>query len=165
MIRNVTRPAQAEAIANDDFICIESYAGYRTYDKHPLGSQHLLKPDVDNEKLGLTALDALARSWLVCSSGALNQLSRDEERLRYADWASSMMSRYGYKSKRALFNNMRNCTIRRVKDTIILMPSIHQGLDCWIREKNDGIEDVYAPAGSTPTEIGVALRLAFDRCV
>jgi len=74
------------------------------------------------------------------------------------------MDRYGYRTKRALFKNMKSCGILAEGDVIIISPSRHEKLEAWGREKGDGIEDVVIEANRSPSEIGAALRLAFSRC-
>jgi len=82
---------------------------------------------------------------------------------RYAEWTKDLMARYGYKTKRALFKNMKNCSIAKMSGVITIKPSHHEKLERWTSEK-DEFEDVVIPAESTPAEIGAALRLAFSRC-
>jgi hypothetical protein len=84
---------------------------------------------------------------------------------RFAEWVNSLMTRQGYKTKGALFRNMKHCNITLSKGTIRIRPMIHRKMAAWAREKNDGIEDVYIAADSLTNEIGAALRLGFSRCV
>jgi len=74
------------------------------------------------------------------------------------------MERYGYRTRRALFKDMEYCGIFRKDEKIVFWPLIHKKLELWSRLKSDGIEDVIVPANGSPSEIGAALRLAFDRC-
>ena len=75
-----------------------------------------------------------------------------------------MMTRFGFKTIRALYKNMMNCGIRSKAGVITIAPTHHERLCGWSREKGDGIEDVLIPATSAPVEVGAALRLAFSRC-
>jgi hypothetical protein len=75
------------------------------------------------------------------------------------------MAGRGYKTKTALFQNMKLCSITLSKGTIKIDPTIHEKLEAWGRNKGDGIEDVLVPANSSASEIGAALRLGFSRCV
>jgi len=45
-----------------------------------------------------------------------------------------------------------------------ISPMRHEKLESWGREKDDGIEDVFIPADSSPIVVGEALLLAFSRC-
>lgn len=75
------------------------------------------------------------------------------------------MVRYGYKTAKSLFKNMKNCSIEKVDGEIKISPSRHEKLEAWARTKDDGIEDVVIPVVSSPREIGQALRTAFSRCI
>jgi hypothetical protein len=83
---------------------------------------------------------------------------------RYTTRIERQMSRYSYKTKRALFKGMKTCFIERAGGVINFGPSRNEKPEVWVRSKEDGFEDVVIPAESTRTEIGAALRLAFSRC-
>lgn len=176
-MNNVKRKYSAHAIENGDFICIETYSGYRggTH-ADPKGASHLLPPDTTDAQLGEALVDALARSRFVLPAPRKDiwthpdvTFDRDlydheQVQARYRQWTSCLMARYGYKTKRALFKNMKNCSIELDGDVITICPSFHEKLETW---SGEGItEEDYAilPANSSPSEIGAALRLAFSRC-
>lgn len=83
---------------------------------------------------------------------------------QYANWVAMLMEKYSYKSKKALFRDMKNCGIHLVNNMITISPTRHEKLEAWGRTKGDGIEDVILPADSSPAEIGAGLRLALSRC-
>lgn len=84
---------------------------------------------------------------------------------RYAEWTQDLMARYGYKTKRALFKDMKNVSIESKNGVMTFSPSHHEKMEAWGREKGrDSFEDVMVSASSTAAEIGAALRLAFSRC-
>ena len=70
------------------------------------------------------------------------------------------MEKYGYKTKRSMFKNMKSVSIQRKENQIIFGPSHHEKLEVWGRTKGD----IIIPANSSPAEVGAALRLAFSRC-
>jgi len=74
------------------------------------------------------------------------------------------MERYGYKTKHALFKNMKSCGIVISGGQLVFSPSHHDKLDSWSRSKDDGIEDVIISSDCPYAEVGAALRLAFSRC-
>lgn len=175
-MNDVVKSAWAGAICNGDFICVETYSGYRSSRRDPKGAQHLLVPDVSDEALGAAFLDALARSRFVLSEPRADVWIHPEAEFdsdlydykqgieRYAEWAKTLMGRYGYKTKRALFKEMKNCSIESQNGTITIRPSHHEKLEAW---SGDGIGKenyVLISANSPPAEIGAALRLAFSRC-
>jgi hypothetical protein len=74
------------------------------------------------------------------------------------------MERYGYKKRRAMFVNMKSCSVCSQEGKIIFGPTNHVKLEAWGRNKSDGIEDVIIPATSSAVEAGAALKEAFSRC-
>lgn len=174
---DVIRGYWACAKNNGDFICVETWSGYRGgSDLDYKAKQHLLAPDVSDEALGIAVLDALAHSRFVLPApraGSTYPPNLEFDMIlcdyklkaeRYTKWVTDLMAHYGYKTKRALFKNMHSCGIDQYSDSIKIRPSHHEKLEAWGREKDDGIEDVIIPANSIPVEIGAALRLAFSRC-
>lgn len=172
---DIVKSAWAGAIYNGDFICVETYSGYRSSRSDPKGTQHLLIPDVSCEVLGVALLDALAHSRFVLPEPRSDVWVHPEAEFdsdlydykrgieRYAEWTKALMKRYGYKTKRALFKNMKSCNIESQNGTITIRPSYHEKLEMW---SGDGIskDDYVVIPASSPAEIGAALRLAFSRC-
>jgi hypothetical protein len=178
-MREVTRGAWAQAICNSKFICVETYSGYGGgHSRDPKGKQHFLDSGAPDESLGNAVLDALAhsRSFVASAPRTDVQLHPEVEfdmelydykltAERYVAWVKELMERYGYKTKRALFKDMKTCFIARVGSSITFRPSRHEKLELWGRSKGDEFEDVVIPADSTPAEIGAAMRLGFSRCI
>jgi hypothetical protein len=175
-MNEITKVAWANAKFNGDFILVETFSGYTSSMRDPKGKQRFLAPDANDEELGLAVLDALASSrfvlpgprtdvWIHPDAGFDMELyDYRQTAARYAAWTKDLMARYGYKTKRALFKNMKSCSIERKGGTITISPSHHEKLEAWSREKDDGIEDAVIAADAKPAEIGAALRLAFSRC-
>jgi len=168
----VTRGYWAAAVSNADFICVDTFSGYRGgTDRDPKGKQHLLSPDACDQALGEAVLDALAHSrWVLPArregstypAGVEFDMSICDYEVNNSAWMSGLMERYGYKNKGALFKGMKNVTIVSKDGVLKLEPWHHKRLDAW-----EGIvagATVVIPATSTPEEIGAALRLALSRC-
>jgi hypothetical protein len=167
-MNEVMKASWASARATRDFICIDTCSGYRATATDPKGKQHLLPPDVSDQDLGVAVLDALANSRFV------PPLEQPEEDLdlfdvariehRYSEWAKHLMETYGYKTKRALFSEMKHCNLELRQGTITICPTHHRSLEAWggggISEENY----VRTSSDSPPEGIGAALRLAFTRC-
>lgn len=165
---DVVITAWAGAVDNGDFVCVETYSGYSLTGRDPEGAQHLLAPQANDHQLGVAVLDALGRSRFI------SPLEDPEEDLaffdlestakQYEEWVRRLVALYGYKTRRALFKDMKSCQIKRREGTIVIGPSHHEKLELW---SGDGISKddyVVIPADSGPTEVGAALRLAFTRC-
>ena len=155
----------ANAKFNGDFFFISTYSGYRMLGRDPAGAQHYLEPGADDAALGAAVLDALVRSRFLSIEEANEFFNLERSKERYEEWKRSVMERYGYKTKRALFGDMASCDIQMVGENMTLVPTNHDRLEGWGREKSDGIEDVVIPANSSAAEVGAALRLAFSRCI
>jgi hypothetical protein len=177
MMKDIVKGSWAEAMCNGDFICLITYSGYRgSYCLDPKGRQIFLTLDVDDEVLGQGMLDVLAGSRFVVPARRTDVWQHPDVEFdldlydykktadRYSEWVKALMLRFGYKTKRALFKDMKNCFVKNEGELLTVMPRHHEKLEAWGREKDDGIEDVVISADSTPAEIGAALRLAFSRC-
>jgi hypothetical protein len=176
-MNDLIRGSWANAACNGDFILVETISGYRgPAVRDPKGKQHFLVSDASDQELGFAVIDALAHSRLVAPAPRTGVWIHPDTEFdmelydhrrgaeRYDEWVKDLMTRYGYKTKRALFKNMNLCDVERKADVISITPNHHQKLEAWGREKDDGIENVVIPADSSPAEIGAALRLAFSRC-
>ena len=176
-MNEVIRGTWASAIFNGDFICVETWSGYRGGSHaDPKGSQIFLKPDASDEAIGLAVLAALVGSrWVlpaprdgfVDPPGLEYDMDLYDYKLnieRYAAWTKSLMERFGYKTKRALFKNMENCAIDVTSGVMKIIPKRHVKLEAWegLGPNNAGAVEI--SADSSPAEIGAALRLAFTRC-
>lgn len=155
----------ANLFSNKDFLIISTYSGLGKTKRDPIFPTHLLSPNVGDEELGKIILQALSDSRTLAELEervAFFDLEKGKE--QYAAWIAMLMGKYGYKSKKALFKDMKNCGIHCVNGIITISPTRHEKLEGWGREKGDGIEDVILPTTSSPAEIGAGLRLALSRC-
>lgn len=154
--------SRVTAKITEKFICLVPQSGYRLAMSEPTATEYLLAPDVSDDVLGEAIRSALTESrFLSLEEANALRLTADS---RYTEWVRSLTDRYGYKTKQALFRNMRSCSISLSGDELVLSPSHHDKLDSWSRTKGDGIEDVIISFRSSSGELGAALRLAFSRC-
>jgi hypothetical protein len=152
----------ADAKYNGDFIGIETYSGYTLEMADPDATEYLLEPDVSDEILGQAVLDALKQSrFLPLEEAKALRLNIEKN---YADWIKKLMIKYGYKTKRALFKNMKSCGIECHEDIITIRPSHHEKLEGWGGTGISPDSYVKIPADAMPAEVGAGLRLAFSRC-
>jgi hypothetical protein len=152
----------AEASANDEFVCIQTYSGYRLPVRDPQARQYLLSPGVDDGTLGEAVVESLAASrFLALEEANALMESRGE---RYSAWVAGLMLHYGYKSRRALFKRMKSCWMECENQALVIRPTRHDRLESWdaegIKESDQLVVNVEAP----PSDIGSALRLALSRC-
>lgn len=176
-MNDLVKATWANAIMNPDFICIETYSGYRARQLDPDGAQHITSLDTDNYKLGNMIIDALSRSRFVLPKPRPDVwihpdvefdaafYDQDTMEKTYDNWKSQLISRFGYKNKQQLFKKMNSCGINSKNGIIKICPSNHDRLDGWSGDGISDDDDVVIPANSSPEEIGAALRLAFSRCI
>ena len=163
-MNEVVRTPWAEAVDNGDFICVDTYSGYRSGVRDPLGKQHLLPPDVGDLELGAAVLDCFAHSRFVTPQEDMALYDYEQVTSRYAEWVKNLMATYGYKTKRALFKRMKRCGIESLEGFITIDPTYHEKLEAWGGNGISKEDCIVIPADSTPSEVGSALRLALSRC-
>lgn len=155
----------ASALFNDDFYLIETYSGYGRSGRDLKGKQHFLPPTVGPEKLGEALLDALAHSRFLSLAELGDFFDYEKNKQLYTAWTEALIKRYGYKSKRALFNTMAYCSITVIAGVLEISPMRHEKLESWEGAQDLGVENIAIPANSAPTDVGAALLLAFTRCI
>ena len=148
-----------------EFLCIDTYSGLGRAGRDPLFSSHLLQPDASEQDIGDAILQALSDSrTLNVLEDRVTFFDLEKGKEQYAAWIAMLMNQYGYKTKRALFKDMKNCGIHLVNNIITISPTRHEKLEAWGRTKGDGIEDVILTMDNSLAEIGAGLRLALSRC-
>lgn len=148
---------------NGDFISIHSYSGYRLAFIDPEAPEYLSNTNISNEDLGLIIIEALKKSRFLPYEEACALESKFDQDY-YSNWVKNLMSQYGYKTKRALFKNMRNCNIDCHQGIITIRPSHHEKLEAWSGQGISERDYVKVLENKSPAAIGAALRLAFSRC-
>lgn len=155
----------ANVFTTHDFLSVETYSGLGRTGRDPLFPCHLLTPDVDDGRLGEVLLKALSDSrTLTDLADRIEFFNLEKGKEQYAAWIEILMVKYGYKTKRALFKDMKNCGVHLVNGVITISPTYHEKLEAWGRTRGDGIEDVILSIDCSPAEIGAGLRLALSRC-
>ena len=177
MMNEIIRGRWAGAIFNGEFMCVETWSGYRSgTHADPKGSLIFLERNASDEVIGLAVQDALAQSrWVLGTPRAGSVYPPDVEfdsdlydhklaAERYVVWTKALMERLGYKTKRALFKDMENCAIEAIGGVMKIIPKRHVKLEAWEGLGPNHAGAVEIPADSPPAEIGAAVRLAFTRC-
>lgn len=162
---NLNQDYWANVFITNAFLCIDTYSGLGMIGRDPLYPSHLLSLDAEEGLIGETILQALSDS---------RSLTDREERAAFFDpekgkekyriWIAMLMDKYDYKTKSALFKNMRKCGVHLVNNTITIRPSFHEKLEAWSGDRFNETDYVVLCADSTTFEIGAGLRLALSRC-
>lgn len=155
----------ANTFVTNEFLSVETYSGLGMTGRDSLFPSRLLQPDIDDQSLGNEIFQALSDSRtlnVLEERVAFFDLEKGKE--QYAAWIAMLMEKYGYKTKRALFKNMKKCGIHLVNNIITIRPSFHEKLEAWSGERINESDYVLLPASCSPAEIGAGLRLALSRC-
>lgn len=83
---------------------------------------------------------------------------------QYNLWVSEIMGRLGYKTKRAMLKDMKQCVIELFKSTMAIKPSHHEKLEAWSGKGITESDYVVISGNSSPAEVGASLRLAISHC-
>lgn len=162
---DVMQSAWAEAFANPDFICIETYSGYRSSCRDQKGKQFLLPTDATDLALGSAAQDALACSRFVTPLEDPTLFDYQINDANYENWALNLMSVYKYQNKRDLFKKMSNCSLVSRGGSIVIRPTNHDRLEGWSADGISEKDHLILNAEADPQLIGSSLRMAFARCI
>ena len=166
---NALRPIRprkwAAANKTDEFITTDTWSGYVRRVMDPAGVHHDLEPGVSDEALGVAVVDCLSRSRFLETEELRTALyDFDTGQRNYMAWIERLMQFGGYKTRRALFKQMLNCSIEQEDDTITIRPTHHEKLEGWSGKGFTEADNVVIPASAPPAAIGAALREAFRRC-
>lgn len=154
----------AEVFVTNKFLNVNTYSGLGRVRKDPDSPSHLLQPDADDQSVGETIFQALLNSRTLTVKECETFFDPEKGREQYATWISMLMEKYGYKTKRALFKNMKKCGVHLVNNQITIRPSYHEKLEAWSGARINESDYVVLPVDSSPAEIGAGLRLALSRC-
>ncbi|EBG5295306.1 contact-dependent growth inhibition system immunity protein [Salmonella enterica] len=154
---------RARACLTDEFLCLETLSGSGLYCSDPAYPCQLLPFDSDNARIGYEVLRVLQNSRIFTPEESDEYLYFESMQARYDVWSAGLMEKYKYKTKRALFKNMKNCPITCVDNIINIQPTRHTRLEQWDWGGHDN-DVVRLPVISEPEEIGSALKQAFECC-
>ncbi|CNH85191.1 contact-dependent growth inhibition system immunity protein [Yersinia pekkanenii] len=154
----------ASCFCNNKFLNINTDSGLGLMRRDPLFPPHLLPPDADDKSIGETVLIALSNSRTLSLEESADFFDLEKGQEQYAAWIAMLMQKYGYKTKRALFKGMKNCSIHCINGVITILPTRHEKLEAWSGTGRGESDKVILSVNSSPAEIGAALRLALSRC-
>ncbi|ALB63003.1 hypothetical protein AFK62_11035 [Cronobacter condimenti 1330] len=166
MIFNKDQDYWAGIFCTPEFISIETYSGLGMVAVDPLFPSHLLSPESDDETIGKAILQALSDSRTLTSLDERVELfDLEKGKQRYSEWIAMLREKYGYKSKKALFKDMKHCGIHCVNGVMNISPFRHEKLEAWGDTGRDESDEVILSLENSPAEIGAGLRLALSRCI
>lgn len=164
-MNDVNEKAWAAAKFNNYFIYIETYSGFFNCLPDPEGKRFFLSRFSSDIELGARLIEALAVSRTVDPKKSPDFFDiRGRVIKEYDEWVAQVMVKFNYQTRRALFKNMKSCSVDAVDGLITLRPSHHEKLEAWSGKGITQKDHVIISSSSPHEEIGAALRLAFSRC-
>lgn len=158
----IFRTKYCHVSVNEKLICISAYSGYRLLRMDPEASCYYLNIDESAQKIGETILISLKESRnLTYEESVALFVSSDHH---YKKWIDEMGERGGYKTKRALFKRMANCSVELEDNTLIFRPYHHDKLEGWEPTFRGEADYIRLPINSSPEKIGEAFWEALRRC-
>lgn len=163
--------------ANRLVFAIQTCSGYRACVADHMGKEYFFIFDIDDVSIGSALLDCLASSRWVVATRRNDVLQPEDIEFdpdlfdrkqvveRYQSWVGRLIEFTGCKSKSKLFKPMYYVSIEELDDFLIIHPWYQEKSAAWSGSGMQGVEDVIVPAGSSPDEIGKAVRLALSRCL
>lgn len=173
-MNDVEKRPSAVILGGKDFILVHTLSGYRSMRWDPLGKKILLHGGAEDHLIGEALLRALDARRLVLAAPRHDvwihpdvTFDKDLYDLKlngqyYEACIDDVVRQLGYKNKRALFKSISSCHAERIREQIVVSPSVQEKLDAWAALPED--QNVVLSATSTPTEIGAGVRLAISRC-
>lgn len=149
----------------NDFLSIETNSGLGRVRRDPLFSPHLLPPDADDKSVGEVVLKSLSNSRTLHSlDERMAFFDKDKSKEQHAAWTKMLMERYGYKTRKSLFKDMKHTIIHCANNILTIYPTWHEKMEGWSGERINESDHVVLSSDSDPAEIGAGLRLALSRC-
>ena len=156
----------AGCMSNEDFILIITRSGLGMVQDDNLFPIYIFEPEIDDETLGKSLLQALNNSRTISDATERAEFfNLEKSKQQYEEWVKMLREKFQYKSRKALFKNMKNCHIWLNNGQIEIEPTKHVKLEAWDGEGIKEEDHVYLSITDSPSEIGQGLKLALQRCI
>lgn len=153
----------ADVHRTERFISVEPLSGYGMVQPEDKGYVIYLLPDATDDALGQALLEALERSRFIWPPDEPGFFKWQRYTKCRRDRQKDFMRRYGYKSKRDLYENMAWCRVNRSEGKISIKPRQRRdkpGEWKWLPPE----QYVVIPETHEAATVGAALRAALNRC-
>jgi hypothetical protein len=163
---NIPKKAQwAQIFCNEQFIHIGTLSGYRSQRADYDGKNLLLPVNASDEMIGDSLFSALAESrFLRPEEHPTFFDSRAYGIPLYEEWVQSLLVKYLYKNRRALFKKMICCNVEYADNILTIAPSHHERLEAWSGDGITSADSVIICEQHVVSHVGAAVRLALSRC-
>lgn len=130
----------------------------------PDAERQILKADSDDESLGFSLRRSLAGSKKVSLEDFQRIIKAGKVQQAEKLSAALVMQEFGYKTKKAMLQQMKTCTVSSVGSVIEIQPTHRDSLDFYTVKKNEGPFPIEVRSDGSDGYLGSALREAFLRC-
>ena len=144
------------------FIYVEARSGYRRNLGDGDRFKAYFRPDATDLSLGQSVLGALSRSRFLDPGPNREFFEMTTIMANYNAWIDDLMKRYGFKTRKQLFNKMAFVLVRLQNGRIRFQPHRWAKPEYWT--DLDENQDVIIPETKSAEAVAAALRLALDRC-
>lgn len=161
----MTAPLQGKnsvAFSQTDFLYVWTMTGLGLLFNDPTVLPILLKPNEDAALIGAAVRESLRNSKELENDEFQKLFHSGEIQKNSEEWEKELILRYGYKSSKSIYTDLKKCTIHESEGNISFSPTLHYGLQAWCGM--DDVEDVVVTSTSSDEEIGMALIEALSRC-
>lgn len=152
----------ADVCRTKRFLSVEPLSGYIRFLCENNSFVIYLSPEANDQELGRALLEALDRSRFIWPDDEREFFDSERNRQCYRNWQQEVMRRYGYKTKRDLYENMDWCRVERSERKITIQPHKRDKPEYFTDFPRE--RDVIISETRDAATAGAALRLALDRC-
>lgn len=149
---------------NPEFYCIQTISGYRMLAVDPDAEIFFLETTASHIQIGECVIKAISASRLIDLKDIPSYFDHEKKTQQYKKWVAYVSEKYGYKSRRELFNNMRSCGAEEFEGLITFKPTFHDKLEGFSGDGISESEYVTIPSESSAEDVGKAVLLALSRC-
>ncbi|WP_093212860.1 MULTISPECIES: contact-dependent growth inhibition system immunity protein [unclassified Variovorax] len=145
-----------------DFYCMWPQTGHRLLCNDPRLDYVLLPPDSSPESLGTHVRLALNQSTAIPWEEFQVIFNSGDVQKAVSRWEDELSKKFGYKTRKALFKNMKNCLVKESDEGIEFTPTRQDRLDGW--QGLGAEEKIHISSESSNEAVGAALLKTLGRC-
>ena len=123
-----------------------------------------LPPNSTDEEIGSAMRQALSHSKRISAAEFQALFKSGIVQKKMKEHEDSSIKEHGYKSRRALYLNMKNCTVSQHEDRIEVQPMHHNSIDGFSATKQDISKMLNVNVDASDSELGAAIKEGLCRC-
>jgi len=155
----------ASCASTGSFLIIDTLSGRGLVKIDEEGHHAVLPINSDDQNVGDAISKALAKSRILPPGEAKAFLAPRKGKEEYDARVLRLREALGFKTRRALFENMQLVQIESKDGQIELMPTNHEKLEGWSGDGIDKALHIMLPANADARLLGSSLRIVLARCI